>query len=288
MPYIELEGEVRALGPGVLTVGSGPEAGWRIQGRGLEPVHLMLSLETGGRALLIRPSPSAAVAINGVEMAPPRTLLDFGDRIAAGTAELRYRRLGPGGYLRDVRRGRLYQLHERSTIGRDLASTVVVLEPDVSRLHVELIQRGEAFLLVPHGVSVTSVNGSRLIAPTVLQEGDEIGVGRTVLRFTTAAPSSAAVVPDAAPPRAVAHVARDSRAQTTFMGVIEAREQRSRVVRRRLTRAAAIALVTIALAAAIVSLYADARTASGDLAHPPAHIGRRQSRSAGGPLHRAS
>src|SRR6185437_4951091 len=127
MPFIEFGGEVRALGPGVLTVGSGPEAGWRIPGRGLDPVHVLLSVQPGGRALLIRHSATAPVCVNGAELAPTRTLLSFGDRIALGTAELRYRRLAPGeetptGYLRDVRRGRLYQLRERSTIGRELSS----------------------------------------------------------------------------------------------------------------------------------------------------------------------
>jgi predicted component of type VI protein secretion system len=264
MPFIEFESEVRAIGPGVLTVGSAPEAGWRIAGRGLDPVHVMLSAQPGGRALLIRGSASSSVVVNGAELVPLRTLLSFGDRVAIGTAELRYRRLAPGtetpmGFLRDVRRGRLYQLRDRSTIGRDLSSTVIVHEPDVSRLHAELIQRGEAYLIVPHGVSVTSVNGARLLAPSALQEGDEIAVGRTVLRFTTALPTSSAVSRDA-PGRAPGAHEREAKAQTTFIGTIEAKEHRSRATRRRLTRAASIALVAIAAAAVIVSLYADAHT----------------------------
>src|SRR5580704_3832608 len=96
MPYIEFDGEVRALGPGVLTVGSAPEAGWRIQGRGIDPVHLLLSTQTGGRALLIRGKARATVHVNGVELLESRTLIGFGDRIVIGTAELRYRRQTPG------------------------------------------------------------------------------------------------------------------------------------------------------------------------------------------------
>jgi FHA domain len=276
MPFIEFESEARVLGPGVLTVGSAPGAGWRIVGRGLEPVHVMLSSQPGGRALLIRGSPSSTVLVNGVELVPLRTLLSFGDRVTMGNAELCYRRLAPGadtpsGYLRDVRRGRLYQLRDRSTIGRDLASTVIIHEPDVSRLHAELIQRGEAYLIVPHRVSVTSVNGARLLAPTALQEGDDIAVGRTVLRFSTALPSST-VVSHEASNRPQGAFEREARAATTFIGTIEAQEQRSRATRRRLTRAASIALVAIATAAVIVSLYADA--------HPRGQAGRAQSKAA--------
>ena len=271
MPYVEFEGEVRPLGPGVLTIGSAPEAGWRIQGRGLDAVHALLSVQTGGRALLIRRAP-ATVWVNDVELVAPRMLLTFGDCLRLGTAELRYRRLAPGAtapaaYLRDTRRGRLYQLRERSTIGRDFNSTVAVHDPDVSRLHAELIQKGEAYLIVPHGVSVTSVNNVRLIAPTTLQEGDEITIGRTALRFTTALPSGGAVSsePLSAP---AGQAARMARAPTTFMGAIEAREQRSRVTRRRVHRLAAIGLVAVAMAAIVVTLYADARTLAGhDVRH---------------------
>jgi FHA domain len=267
MPYIEFQGDVRGIGPGVLTVGSAPAAGWRIQGRGLEPVHLILSLQTGGGALLIRGSPGATVKVNGVELVPTRTILSFGDCVVAGTAELWYRRLPPGAaapsaYLRDTRRGRLYQLRDRSTIGRDMSSTVVVQEADVSRLHAEVLQRGEAYLIVPHGVSVTSINGGRLVAPTVLQEGDEIAIGRTLLRFTTALPdrhtlASGVAGAVSAPPAGPGQVPAESRAPTTFMGTIEARERRSRVSRRRMTRAAVIVVGVIAVVAAVVSVVTD-------------------------------
>jgi len=282
MPFIEFEREVRALGPGVLTVGSGPEAGWRIGGRGLDSVHLLLSAQPGGRALLIRGSSSAAVSINGTDLVPLRTLLSFGDRVAIGTAEFRYRQLAPGdntpaGYVRDVRRGRVYQLRAQSTIGRDLSSTVIVHEPDVSRLHAEIVQRDEQFVVVPHGSSVTSFNGARVVAPMPLQEGYEITIGRTLLRFTTALPTSSGLHPDMAA-RGAGAMARESQAQTTFIGTIERQEHRVRAARRRLTRAASIAVVAIAAAAVIVSLYVDARTKVAGRATGPA-ITRRATRA---------
>ncbi len=274
MAYVEFEGDVRPLGPGVLTIGSAPGAGWRILGRGLEPVHLLLSVETGGRALLIRGGPGSALRVNGVELTVPRALLSFGDRVQAGTAELRYRRMpsgletSPDAYLRDTRRGRLYRLHDRNTIGRDPGSTVVVQEPDVSRVHAHLVQGGETYVIVPHPASVTSLNGARLLVPTGLQEGDEIGVGRTLLRFTTVLPSGAKVAPE--PGARADKPGRDARAATTFMGTIEARDQRSRVTHRRILRVTTIALITLAMAAVVLTVYADV--------HNPASPGLRSPR----------
>ncbi len=267
MAYVEFEGDVRPLGPGVLTIGSAPEAGWRILGRGLEPVHLLLSVETGGRALLIRGAPRSAMRVNGVELTVPRALLAFGDRVQAGTAELRYRRMpsgpdtSPDAYLRDTRRGRVYRLHDRNSIGRDPGSTVVVQEPEVSRVHAHLAEGEGSYILVPHPSSVTSLNGARLLAPAGLQEGDEIAIGRTVLRFTTVVPSGTRVAPE--PAARPSQAGRGARAATTFMGTIEARDQRSRVAHRRLMRVTTITLIVLAMAAAVVTVYTDVHNPAG-------------------------
>ncbi len=267
MGYVEFEGDVRPLGPGVLTIGSAPGAGWRILGHGLEPVHLLLSVETGGRALLIRGAPGSVMRVNGVELTVPRALLSFGDRVQAGTAELRYRRMpsgpetSPDAYLRDTRRGRLYRLHDRNTIGRDPGCAVVVQEPDVSRVHAHLVQGGESYVIVPHPASVTSLNGVRLLLPTGLQEGDEIAVGRTLLRFTTVIPSGATVAPE--PAARADKPGREARAATTFMGTIEARDRRSRVTHRRVMRMTTIALIALAMAAVVLTVYADVHNPAG-------------------------
>jgi hypothetical protein len=285
MAYVEFEGDVRPLGPGVLTIGSSPGAGWRILGHGLEPVHLLLSVETGGRALLIRGAPGPAIRVNGAELTEPRALLSFGDRVQAGTAELRYRRMPSGpevsrdAYLRDTRRGRLYRLHDRNTIGRDPGSTVVVQEPDVSRVHAHLVHGDDSYVIVPHPASVTSLNGARLLLPAGLQEGDEITVGRTMLRFTTVVPSGATVALE--PAARVEKPGRDSRAATTFMSTIEVRDRRSRVTHRRVMRLTTIALIVLAMGAVVLTVYADVHNPAGGPI-PSFRPGRRASGSPAG------
>jgi predicted component of type VI protein secretion system len=167
----------------------------------------------------------------------------------------------PDAYLRDTRRGRLYRLHDRNTIGRDPGSTVVVQEPDVSRVHAHLVQGGESYVIVPHPASVTSLNGARLLLPTGLQEGDEIGVGRTLLRFTTVLPSGARVAPE--PEARADKPGRNARAATTFMSTIEVRDQRSRVTHRRMMRMTTIALIALAMAAVVLTVYTDVHNPAG-------------------------
>jgi hypothetical protein len=260
-------------------------------------VHLILSLETGGKVLLIRGSKTAGIKVNGVELAGMRTLMSFGDCITAGTAELWYRRLPPGttapaAYLRDTRRGRLYQLRERNTIGRDMSSTVIVQEADVSRLHAELVQRDDKYVITPHGVSVTSINGHRLVEATTLEEGDEIAIGQTRLRFTTALPSPTTLAGGgkggiakgiAGNPGGISapviQAGRESQVATSFMGAIELQDRQSRVARRRLTRVAVVAMAAIAAAAVIVSFFGGR--------HPPVRSGdatlERPDRTVGAP-----
>jgi predicted component of type VI protein secretion system len=176
--------------------------------------------------------------------------------------------------LRDTRRGRLYQLRDHTTIGRHLASSVIVQEPDVSRTHAEILRREDDYLLVPQPATVTSVNGARLLAPALLREGDEITVGRTVLRFTSAPPARSSVPSE---PRrdGFGHDARQSQAQTMFIGRIEADELRSRDTRRRLHRFVAITVAALAIAATLLTMYSGTRapaTATATRRHQRAHI----------------
>lgn len=162
------------------------------------------------------------------------------------------------GYLRDTRRGRLYQLEDRSTLGRDLANTIVVEEPDISRSHAEIVRHGDAFSIVPHVTTVTSVNGTLLLTPRPLHEGDEITMGNAAFRFTSILPSGARIDVPSRPTawRAV----QASRAPTLFLGRIEARDRRRRDAQRKLSRLVAIVVAGLAIVFAVGSLYMTPRT----------------------------
>jgi predicted component of type VI protein secretion system len=263
MTYLAFGSIVRQLGPGVLTIGSAPEAGWRVLGQGLEPRHAIVSQETGwgGRALIERGSPTAVLVVNGAEIASGKATLEFDDIVRLGTAEFTYRRTGLGAaksgpFLRDRRRGRVYLLTDRNTIGRDPMSTIVLKDVDVSRTHAEIVKEGDAFVLKPHGVSVVSVNGARVSRQANLREGDDISIANTVFRFTTDAGSSSAVSVEphrgTTAPRAVS-------AQTMFMGAIEARDFHERTIKRKLTRGFAMSLTIVAVALSLFYLAFTAR-----------------------------
>ena len=273
MTYLVFGTTVRQLGPGVLTVGSAPEAGWRVLGHGLEPRHAIVSQETGwgGRALIERGSPSAVIVVNGAEVAGGKATLEFDDVVRLGSAEFTYRRTGLGAakggpYLRDRRRGRLYLLSDRCTIGRDQSSTIILKDVDVSRTHAEIVKEGDAFVLRPHGVSVVSLNGVRVSREAALREGDDISIADSVFRFTTDAGPSGAVSVEpqrgAPPPRSVS-------AQTMFMGAIEARDYHDRSVKRKVTRGVAITLTIVAVALSLFWLAFGARQPIAARRHHP-------------------
>jgi len=257
MPFVEFEGRTRPVGPGVLTVGSAPEAGWRVLGRGLEPLHAMLSPESGGRARIVAAARGAVIVLNGVELPDGKGVLQFGDVVRMGTAEFRYRQLpdasAPGAYLRDTRRGRVFTLGDRTTIGRDVSSTILLDQPDVSRHHATIDREGGGYHAAAVGAAVVSLNGERLVEPALLLEGDELAVGNSVLRFTTTRPSAALA---AVPARRPIAEPRSLNAQTTFMGRIEIREEQTRVVRRKMTHGATIAIaIGVAIVLLLVAIF---------------------------------
>jgi predicted component of type VI protein secretion system len=228
MPYLEFEYQKRAIGPGVLTIGSGAEAGWRIFDHDLVPLHAIVTVERDGRLSVERGAPNAALFVNGAEVEGDRGLLRFGDTVRLGSADFRYLQhahetgAAHEGYLHDTRRGRLYKLGGVTEIGRDIKCAVVVQEPEVSRIHAEVLHlEAEKFIAKPVGSAYTLINTHRLGEPTVLREGDELTVGRTVFRFTTDRPSNAV---DASGRPALANK-RAAMMQTMFIGTIEAQER---------------------------------------------------------------
>jgi FHA domain len=254
MPYLQFEQQLRPVGPGVLTIGSAPEAGWRILGRDLAPVHAVVAPGPEGQPLVIPAAPGASVFVNGKELGGERRALAFGDTLRVGTAEFTYRqtaRAEPSGdaYLRDMRRARLFKLGDVALVGRDPRCHVLLPEASVSRLHAEVRAVDGHFQVKALGSAYVALNHQPLSGAAELREGDELSIGDTVLRFTTEVPRN---VNHTGPAQSFANPRAPVMA-TVFVGAVELRERMQRGQRRKLaTILAATAAVVGTLGMLIV------------------------------------
>lgn len=254
MPYLEFEHQSKPLGPGVLTIGSGSEAAWRIQGRDLAGLHAIVTMEKGGYALFASGTAEASIFVNDAEASGGRAVVRYGDTVRLGRAIFRFKQLatgndGRGGYLREKRRGRSYRLAEFTEIGRDPRCGVFIPEPEVSRIHAEIRREASGFVVTPHN-ALTLLNGERITTPTALAEGDELSIGRTTLRFS-AEPVGQTVDALARHPTGDS---RSARMNTTFMGAYEARERVNQSGRKKLiVYVAAAAAIAISLGALLAN-----------------------------------
>jgi predicted component of type VI protein secretion system len=257
MPYLEYGHQSRSLGPGVLLIGSGSEAGWRIRDRDLAHLHAMIMTERDGRVTVNRASPDLLVAVNGEPLGDGARTLQFGDQIGVGSVEFTFVESAHPtadtgeGYLYDARRNKLYTLGEVMKIGRDITSDMVLQEPEVARRHAVVRWNGGNFIISPFAGAATLVNGERILAATTLNDGDVVSVGRTTLRFSTIVPPSSALE-DGLRHRTSKQVAP---LPSMFSGEFESRRRIKRTARRRAGRVAVVALATGALIAGLVTAY---------------------------------
>ncbi len=72
-----------------------------------------------------------------------------------------------------------------ATLGRGRQCDVVLSDPNVSRQHAEIRPRGGSWVLTDLGSTNGSrLNGHRVEGSEVLQSGDEIELGESVMTFT--------------------------------------------------------------------------------------------------------
>lgn len=85
---------------------------------------------------------------------------------------------------------------EITTLGRDVATDIVVGDPEVSRQHARLTRTPGGYVLEDLGsTNGVFVNGERLDSPRVLNTGDLIGLSEKVtLTFEMSAPEAAQTV----------------------------------------------------------------------------------------------
>lgn len=251
MAHLIFGDQTRPLGLGVLSIGSGVEATWRIREPDLLRLHaLVMSDGTFGAATISRANSDAEIRVNGELLTGEPHRLQPGDVIVMGTHEFRYVAEAPpsvtgtgSGWLRDARRDRVYALgQEATTIGREAGSTVLLQEPEVARTHAKLIRDGEAIRLMPELGAMMLLNGVKVEKATRLTDGDAIGIGRTVLWFTVDPPVRRALE--------TANAMRTDRytrrVPTGKLGVVERREERE-VRQRKLWQRAITALAILLL-----------------------------------------
>jgi pilus assembly protein CpaF len=87
-------------------------------------------------------------------------------------------------------------------IGREAGNDLVIEDPQVSRRHAQLTQQGSSYLIEDIGsTNGTYVNGKRVTAPTLLMNGDMVGLADTVIiavQVSLPVGGEATVVSDAA------------------------------------------------------------------------------------------
>jgi predicted component of type VI protein secretion system len=196
MPVLETSGTIRELSDAETIVGSGAAATWRVGGADLSARHFTISLGKDGQATVKSCSTQNVVLVNGRQLGVRPLPLADGDTIAAGNARFVYAKNeaslkppaepgDPTAYLVNERERIAYPLARRSvSVGRDAASIVVVRDPQVSRFHADVRSEAGAHVLYSMGAAGTTVNGSALSAPRVLEPGDKIGIGQSTLLFT--------------------------------------------------------------------------------------------------------
>jgi predicted component of type VI protein secretion system len=237
MSQLQYGEQRRTIGPGVLSIGSGVEAVWRIREDDLLRLHALVVQDGHGGATLSRATSDAEILINGDLLGRDPHRLHAGDQFQLGAHTFVYATdavpestADASAYLRDARRDKVHVVRDDVvTIGRDVASTVVVQEPEVARLHARLERDGSVLRLHPLSGALVLLNGTRVDKPTALADGDAIGLGRTVLWFSVQPPGRRALE--------VANAMRTDRytkrVPTSKMGVVERREEREERTRRR-------------------------------------------------------
>ena len=255
MAHLIFGDQTRPLGLGVLSIGSGVEATWRLREPDLLRLHaLVMSDGSFGGPTISRASSEAEISVNGEMLTGDPHRLQPGDVIVMGAHEFRFESEAPpsvagtgSGWLRDARRDRVYALgQEATTIGREAGSTVLLQEPEVSKIHARLEREGDEVRLHPELGALMLLNGTKVEKVTRLADGDAIGIGRTVLWFTVDPPVRRALE--------TAHAMRTERytrrVPTGKLGVVERREEREvrqrRTWQRAITGFAVVLLIGIA------------------------------------------
>ena len=203
MAWLEYDARLRRLPEGETVVGAAPNAGLQVGNADLLPRHFVLRVEGDSVAIRIW-SADTVLALNGRQLGTGEYPLEDGDTISAGSIHFHIWRSEPElsavtsdgqdnrvpkAHLIDIRDNVAYLLDRVSTnIGRSTANVIRVKDPTASRFHAQVRREAGGFALHSIGSSGTRINGRRVAAPQLLEDGDEIEIAFTTLRYTRATP----------------------------------------------------------------------------------------------------
>lgn len=263
MAWLEYGGRLRRLADGETVVGGAPNVGMHVGDADLLPRHFVLRVDGADVHIRIW-SPDTVVALNGRQMGAEECRLDDGDTISAGSAHFHIWRNEPDltpvtpesadsrpqkAHLIDTRDNVAYPLDRLSTnIGRATANVIRVKDPTASRFHAQVRREAGGFALHSVGSSGTRVNGRRVGSPQLLEDGDEIEIAYTTLRYTRATPPEGVTVVS----RTTGEAGEASERPTIVRERMSLRRFRAAAVRRRIGKPALVvggALLLLALAA---------------------------------------
>jgi predicted component of type VI protein secretion system len=262
MAWLEYRGRLRRLADGETVVGGSPNAGLHVGDADLLPRHFVLRVAGDDVDIRIW-SADSVVALNGRQMGAEAGRLDDGDTISAGSAHFHIWRNEPDltpvtseagdsrppkAHLIDSRDNVAYPLDRLSTnIGRASANVIRLKDPTASRFHAQVRREAGGFALHSVGSSGTRINGRRVGSPQLLEDGDEIEIAYTTLRYTRATPPEGVTIV----PRTAGQAREASERPTIVRERMSLRRFRAAAVRRRfgtpaLVVGAALLLLTLA------------------------------------------
>jgi predicted component of type VI protein secretion system len=214
MAWLEYGGRLRRLADGETIVGGSPGAGLHVGNADLLPRHFVLRVADDDVWLRVW-SPDTVVALNGRQLGSEECGLEDGDTISAGSVHFHIWRNEPElppvtgestvsrtpvAHLVDIKDHVAYPLDRLTTnIGRSSANVIRVKDPTASRFHAQVRREAGGYALHSIGSSGTRINGRRVGGPQLLEDGDEIEIAYTTLRYTRATPPEGVTIVARAP-----------------------------------------------------------------------------------------
>jgi pSer/pThr/pTyr-binding forkhead associated (FHA) protein len=223
MAHIRLDDKEIELSVGELRIGTGDDAGIRLDAGPEKGTLAIIIVDPRGTTTVRRVAGGTTILVNGVALGAEPAPLLHGDRIEVAGRQLRFsddrnagstvlmpafgtpaaptvasdrgRAGASGGRVVSLVDGREYPVPAAGLrIGRDAACDIVVPGTDVSRHHAELTLGPGGYVVRDLSANGVYVNGARTGDAHILRRGDVIRVGAEEFRFYAELVAAPAVV----------------------------------------------------------------------------------------------